>query len=167
MLHSEDSLLIWQDIMSHFHVTITSYNIPILQLTIILNRWFFHWGEKYIYRYFIEKLCFATFANDLIMSLDGHLTASKYTFAHLLQVWLICTPSSRSCRLKTRKLHCHSLSLLSRKFWILLKFSSCWPSAASRMPMGDFFSPALSILFSSLFFMLRRRREAWAKITGM
>lgn len=59
----------------------------------------------------------------------------------------------------------HSLSLLSRKSWILLRFSSCWPSASSKIPMGDFLSPALSILFSSLFFMFRRRSDACAKIT--
>lgn len=83
---------------------------------------------------------------------------------------IIRTPRSWSCRMKTwksRQRRHHSLSLLSRKSWILFKFSSCWPSASSRMPMGDFFNPALSILFSSLFFMLRRRRDAWAKITGM
>lgn len=33
------------------------------------------------------------------------------------------------------------------------------------MPMGVFFSPTPSILFSSLFFMLRSLREAWIKIT--
>lgn len=33
------------------------------------------------------------------------------------------------------------------------------------MPMGVFFSPTPSILFSSLFFMLRSLREAWIRIT--
>lgn len=32
-------------------------------------------------------------------------------------------------------------------------------------PMGVFFSPTPSILFSSLFFMLRSLREAWIRIT--
>lgn len=58
-------------------------------------------------------------------------------------------------------------SLLSRMSWILLKFSSCWPNASSMIPMGDFLSPALSILFSSLFLMFRRRSDACAKITEM
>lgn len=59
----------------------------------------------------------------------------------------------------------HSFSFPSRKLWIFWKFSSCWPRASSKMPMGDLFSPAPSILFSSLFFMLRRRNEACAHIT--
>lgn len=34
------------------------------------------------------------------------------------------------------------------------------------IPMGVFFSPTPSILFSSLFFMLRSLREAWISITA-
>ncbi len=59
----------------------------------------------------------------------------------------------------------HSFSFPSRKLWIFWTFSSCWPRASSKMPIGDLFSPAPSILFSSLFFMLRRRSEACANIT--
>lgn len=59
-----------------------------------------------------------------------------------------------------------SFSLLSRKSWILLIFSSCWSSRSKITPMGVFFSPTPSILFSTLFFMLRRRSEAWLRITA-
>ena len=60
----------------------------------------------------------------------------------------------------------HSLfSLDSRKSWILLIFSSCWSSRSRMMPIGDFFMPTPSILFSSLFFMLRSLRDAWTRIT--
>lgn len=34
------------------------------------------------------------------------------------------------------------------------------------MPIGVFFSPTPSILFSSLFFMLRSLKEAWIRITA-
>lgn len=53
----------------------------------------------------------------------------------------------------------------SRKSWILLIFSSCWSSRSRMMPIGDFFMPTPSILFSSLFFMLRSLRDAWTRIT--
>lgn len=59
----------------------------------------------------------------------------------------------------------HSFSLLSMKSWILFIFSSCWSSRSMMMPIGVFFSPTPSILFSSLFFMLRSLREAWIRIT--
>lgn len=58
----------------------------------------------------------------------------------------------------------HSFSFPSRKLWIFWRPSSCWPKASRRMPMGDLFSPAPSILFSSLFFMLRRRNDACANM---
>lgn len=60
----------------------------------------------------------------------------------------------------------HSFNLLSRKSWILLIFSSCWSRRSRMTPMGVFFSPTPSILFSSLFFMLRSLREAWIRITA-
>lgn len=59
----------------------------------------------------------------------------------------------------------YSFSLLSMKSWILFIFSSCWSRRSMMMPMGVFFSPTPSILFSSLFFMLRSLREAWIRIT--
>lgn len=60
----------------------------------------------------------------------------------------------------------YSFSLLSIKSWILLIFSSCWSRRSMIMPIGVFFRPAPSILFSSLFFMLRSLREAWMRITA-
>lgn len=73
------------------------------------------------------------------------------------------TSLAKRCALQSKARH--SFSFPSRKLWIFWKFSSCWPRASSRMPMGDLFRPAPSILFSSLFFMLRRRNEACADIT--
>ena len=60
----------------------------------------------------------------------------------------------------------YSFSLLSMKSWILFIFSSCWSRRSMMTPMGVFFSPTPSILFSSLFFMLRSLREAWIRITA-
>lgn len=65
----------------------------------------------------------------------------------------------------TDVLHAQSFSLLSKKSWILLIFSSCWSRRSSMTPMGVFFRPTPSILFSNLFFMLRSLREAWIRIT--
>lgn len=65
----------------------------------------------------------------------------------------------------TDAFHAQSFSLLSKKSWILLIFSSCWSRRSSMTPMGVFFRPTPSILFSNLFFMLRSLREAWIRIT--
>lgn len=58
-----------------------------------------------------------------------------------------------------------SFSLLPKKSWILLIFSSCWSKRSIMTPIGVFFRPTPSILFSNLFFILRSLREAWIRIT--
>lgn len=84
----------------------------------------------------------------------------------MLNSYLVACRTAATTKMSATKykssfvIHNPSLSFASSKFWIFWKFSSCCPRASSKRPIGDLFSPAPSILFSSLFFMLRRRNEA-------
>lgn len=93
----------------------------------------------------------------IIRGLNWNLSDnSTETLIHTVWHWFLLAHSW---------LHSYSFSLFSMKSWILLIFSSCWSRRSMMMPMGVFFSPTPSILFSSLFFMLRSLKEAWIKIT--